>query len=331
MCFFLHNGRALHYLERGRGEPLILIHGLGSSGADWALQVRSLEGQFRLIVPDLPGSGHSAPLSEGCSVVEFASSLWALADHLGAERVNIVGFSLGGAVGLEMALQRPQSVRRLGLINSLATYRLDHWSKWLEAALTLILVPLIGMRTAARLAAKRLFPMPWQESLRERAAAVVSAVPASNYLLTARALIRWSAVDRLQRLTAKTLMIAAENDFTPVEEKRVLAARLGADFVVVRGSRHGTPFDAVRATNASLAAFLNDRPLPPAERWKCDEAGHCQPLSFVGSIAEEHARSLAARSLASSKVAASSLAVSTMAAGGMAANALSNSSKTVMG
>jgi 3-oxoadipate enol-lactonase len=295
MALFLHEGRALHYLERGRGEPLVLIHGLGSSGADWALQVPALEGGFRLIVPDLPGSGHSAPPRGGCTIEGLATSLWALCDHLGATRINIVGFSLGGAVGLEMALQRPESVRRLALINSLASYRLDHWRKWLEVSLSLILIPLLGMHRAARLAARRLFPMPWQCSLREHAAAVVSAVPASNYILTGRALLRWTATERLDRLRAKALVIAAENDFTPLEEKRLLAARLGADLIVVRGSRHGTPFDAVRATNASLLALLTDRPPPPAERWICDPQSH--ELRFVGSLAEEHAGSRLANSL----------------------------------
>jgi 3-oxoadipate enol-lactonase len=297
MAFFEHNERAIHYLERGRGEPLILIHGLGSSGADWALQAPCLETRCRLIVPDLPGSGHSEPLREGYSVEGMASALWALCDHLGIDRVHVVGFSLGGAVGLEMALQRPERVSKLGLINSLATYRLDHWSKWLEAALTLILIPLIGMRYASRLAARRLFPMPWQESLRDRAAAAVSAVPAARYLCTGRALLRWSAIERLERLKAKALVIAAENDFTPLEEKRALAARLGADFMWVRGSRHGTPFDSVRATNEALVAFLNDQPLPPADRWIYDESNHCGPLPFAGSIAEEHAISLAKSAL----------------------------------
>lgn len=297
MAFFEHDGRAIHYLQRGDGEPLLLIHGLGSSGADWALQAGSLEEQFRLIVPDLPGSGHSEPLRDGCSVERMAGALWALADHLKLGRLNIVGFSLGGAVGLEMSLQRPDQVARLGLINSLASYRLDHWSKWLEAALTLILVRLIGMRRAARLAARRLFPMPWQASLRERAAEAVSAVPAHHYLTSARALLRWSALERLARLKAKALIIAAENDFTPLEEKRVLATRLGADFVLVRGSRHGTPFDAVRATNAALLSLLNDQPLPSQDRWVYDEAEHCGPLPFAGTIAEEHAVSLAKRAL----------------------------------
>jgi hypothetical protein len=111
-------------------------------------------------------------------------------------------------------------------------------------------------------------------------------------------LLRWSATERLDRLRAKALIIAAENDFTPLEEKRALATRVGADFVMVRGSRHGTPFDAVRATNAALLSFLSDEPLPPSERWIYDEAEHCGPLPFAGTLAEEHAVSLAKRALA---------------------------------
>ncbi len=289
MAQFVHDGRSIHYLERGRGEPLILIHGLGSSGADWVLQVAALQRRFRVIIPDLPGCGHSARPRRSCSIAGFAAALWSLLDHLGVRQTNIVGFSLGGAVGMEMALQRPDAVQRLALINSLATYRLDHWRKWLEASLPMLLIPLLGMRRAARLAARRLFPHPWQRLLRERAAVAVSAVSGSAYLATGCALLRWTAVQRLDALRCKVLMIAAENDFTPLAEKRALASRLGADLVVVRGSRHGTPFDAVRATNASLLALLTDRPLPPEERRRRDDAERWHELPCAGSFAEEHA------------------------------------------
>jgi pimeloyl-ACP methyl ester carboxylesterase len=63
-------------------------------------------------------------------------------------------------------------------------------------------------------------------------------------------------------LRSRTLLIAAEYDYTPLAEKRALAARLGAALVVVRDSRHGTPFDAITITNAALLAHLADRPLP---------------------------------------------------------------------
>ena len=207
---FQHRDRPLHYLERGCGSPLLLIHGLGSSAADWALQVRSLEGRFHVILPDLPGCGHSGALRDGCSIVELAASLWALLDELGIARPNIVGFSLGGAVALEMALQRPEAVPHLGLINSLTSYRLDTLNKWLEARIPVLLIHLFGMKLMSRLCAARMFPQPWQRSLRDRAAAVVGTVPPASYLGIVAALVQWSATERLDRLRSRVLIIAAD-------------------------------------------------------------------------------------------------------------------------
>src|SRR5271167_2637951 len=149
MPFFRNEELSLHYLVRGRGEPLLLIHGLGCSGADWAFQVAALEKGFRVIIPDLPGCGHSPPPQGEYTMAGFATALWSLLDHLGVARTNIIGFSMGGAVALEMATQRPASVPRLGLINSLATYRPDHWRKWFETHLSASVVRLLGMRRAA--------------------------------------------------------------------------------------------------------------------------------------------------------------------------------------
>ncbi len=290
MPFFRSQKASIHYLRRGCGEPVLLIHGLGCSGADWAFQVAALEKRFCVIVPDLPGSGHSPPPGEEYTIAGFAAALWSLLDDLGLPRINIVGFSLGGAVALEMAAQRPAGVARMALINSLATYRPTDLRKWLEVHVSATLVRLLGMRRAAWLFAARLFPEPWQRAMRRHAAAAVGAVPVRSYLGAGFALARWAIVDRLEKLSCRMLLIAAENDFTPLTEKIELAARLEADLVVVRGSRHGTPFDSVEATNACLLALLTDRPMPARKRWIRDTPETAQALSLAGSIAEEHAR-----------------------------------------
>jgi 3-oxoadipate enol-lactonase len=195
--------------------------------------------------------------------------------------------SLGGAVALEMALGRPDRVLRLGLINSLCSYRIDSLRKWLEARVPPLLVRLIGMRRMAWLIATRLFPNPWQRPLRERATAVISAAQASSYLSMASALERWKSSDGFASLKNKTLVIAAEHDFTPLPEKKAMAAALGAQFVIVRGSRHGTPFDSTEATNACLSAFLADRPLPHPERWICDGPPVVEKLSLLAGLARQ--------------------------------------------
>jgi pimeloyl-ACP methyl ester carboxylesterase len=253
--------------------------------------VAALEHRFRLIIPDLPGSGHSPPPRSEYTIAGFANAMWRLMDHLKIPRPNIVGFSLGGAVALEMATLRPDCVPKLGLINSLATYQPRDLRKWLETYVSATLVRMLGMPRAACLMAARLFPEPWQRAMREHTARVMGSVPANSYLGTGLALARWAILDRLDRLSSRILLIAAENDFTPLAEKQELAKKLNAALVVVRGSRHGTPFDSVEATNASLLALLTDQPLPPATKWVRDTPTRAQALTLAGSIAEEHALS----------------------------------------
>lgn len=259
----LHDLR-LHYESHGHGPPLLMIHGLGSSGADWAFQVAELSGRFRVITPDLRGSGLSDKPHGPYRIEQFANDLWALLDQLDAADAHLVGFSLGGAVALEMALQRPTGAGRVVLINSLPSYRIDHWRKWLELRLQNSLVKLLGLPRTARLVAKRIFPHPHQAPMRARVAEVVGGNPRHAYLASANALVRWCARDRLLDLQRPTLVLSGELDYTPLQEKRDYARQMRAEFAVIRGSRHGTPFDAIRACNACLAAFLQGAALPDA-------------------------------------------------------------------
>jgi pimeloyl-ACP methyl ester carboxylesterase len=262
-------GTRIHYRSAGHGEAVLLIHGLGSSGEDWELQVRALSRRFRVIVPDLRGSGRSGKPQGPYQIADFAADLWSLLRRLGVERTHVVGFSLGGAVALEMALTRPDAVSRLVMINALPHYS-DTWRKWVEAQLTTGMVRILGLQRTAQLVAKRMFPHDHQAALRERTRAVIGKVAPRPYLETVRALVAWHAVDRLDRLRCPTLIIAAEHDYTPLQEKRDIAARLGAEFALIQGSRHGTPFDSVGAVNACLSRFLGGRSLPPDAKLRLD-------------------------------------------------------------
>lgn len=106
-------GTTLHFERYGANPaadrpPVVLIHGLGSSGADWAFQIPALAREHHLIVPDLRGSGLSAKPDGPYCIEAFAEDLWALLDHLRIGRAALVGFSLGGAVSSAMALQQPE-------------------------------------------------------------------------------------------------------------------------------------------------------------------------------------------------------------------------------
>src|SRR5262249_25113123 len=134
------NGSDLFYETLGAGPPLLLVHGLGSSGDDWAFQRDAFPAAHTLILPDLRGSGRSARPDGPYSIALFAADLWALVDALGFAAIDLLGFSLGGAVALEMALDQPHRVRRLVLCNALANYRTDSVRKWIEAQAQVALV-----------------------------------------------------------------------------------------------------------------------------------------------------------------------------------------------
>jgi pimeloyl-ACP methyl ester carboxylesterase len=104
-------GSRLRYLVRGEGEPLLLAHGLGGAAANWlALAPLLLPGR-RVLVPELPGHGGSAPLPAVPSLNAYADRLALLLDRPAA----VVGHSLGGAITLRLAIRRPELVRALVL------------------------------------------------------------------------------------------------------------------------------------------------------------------------------------------------------------------------
>lgn len=283
MPFLNLSGLELHYRVQGTGPTLMLVHGLGSSGADWAFQASALAEHFRVVMPDLRGSGRSAAAQGPESVAQLADDLWRLLDHLDAESVQLMGFSLGGAVATEMALQRPDDVQRLMTINSLPSYRVDTMRKWLEVHGQMGLVQVLGLRRTAGMVARRMFPYPHQSAMRERVVAVLGTASKSGYLRTARILAGWCALDRIERLRMPMLMLAAERDYTPMHEKHAFAQRLGAQLVIVGGSGHGTPFDAIGATNATALAFFRNTALPVQQQLCIDPADQVPvvpPLEF---------------------------------------------------
>jgi pimeloyl-ACP methyl ester carboxylesterase len=95
----------LAYDRSGSGEPLLLVHGLGSARTTWLPLMQALSGRYDVVSVDLPGHGASAPLprTEPATPGRLARTVATLLDELGLERVHVMGNSLGGWVGLELA------------------------------------------------------------------------------------------------------------------------------------------------------------------------------------------------------------------------------------
>lgn len=117
------NGVRLHYLTCGEGEPLVMLHGRGACAASFAPALALLAERRRVLAPDLPGWGLSEkPVFQG-RTAQDALRVWregvlGFLDSQGLERTDLLGHSMGGFTALSLALERPDRVNRLILVDA---------------------------------------------------------------------------------------------------------------------------------------------------------------------------------------------------------------------
>jgi pimeloyl-ACP methyl ester carboxylesterase len=100
--------------EEGAGDPLVLVHGAGTSGAIWRRVVPLLAPRYRVVAPDVPGYGGSPAAGPGFALEEVADHLAEELRSAGVEGpYDLVGHSMGGAIAILIAARRPERVRRL--------------------------------------------------------------------------------------------------------------------------------------------------------------------------------------------------------------------------
>jgi pimeloyl-ACP methyl ester carboxylesterase len=110
------DGLDTFYLEAGRGDPVLLLHGLGATNASMLPTLFDLAPDRRVVAPDLPGFGDSAKPIRPYDASFFARWTLALMDELGIERADLVGNSMGGRVAIEVGLLAPDRVGHLVLL-----------------------------------------------------------------------------------------------------------------------------------------------------------------------------------------------------------------------
>jgi pimeloyl-ACP methyl ester carboxylesterase len=126
-------GVSMHYYCAGRrGTPIVLIHGLGSSSEIWAALMQLLKKDCLVYAPDLPGFGRTPLAPEGTNIHTHVLYLKRFLDVLGYPRVTLVGNSLGGWIATRFAVEYPDRVERLYLLNSAGLRRENMHSPYVK-------------------------------------------------------------------------------------------------------------------------------------------------------------------------------------------------------
>jgi pimeloyl-ACP methyl ester carboxylesterase len=110
----------VHYFAGGSGDPVVLVHGLGGRAEDWAnLMPLLVKGHHRVYALDLPGYGRSDwPRDASYSIAEESQAVEAFMDQLHLAHTDLAGWSMGGWIAMQVALDQPQRIRRLVIFDS---------------------------------------------------------------------------------------------------------------------------------------------------------------------------------------------------------------------
>lgn len=114
---FLYNGKKIYYRSIGNGHPVMLVHGFGEDGTVWRNQIEFLKDKFKLIVPDLPGSGQSE-LIDDMSMEGKAEVLHSIIHEEDINSCPVIGHSMGGYITLALASAYPNHINAFGLFHS---------------------------------------------------------------------------------------------------------------------------------------------------------------------------------------------------------------------
>ncbi len=255
------NGFSLYFEDRGAGPPVLLSHSLVCDGEMFAYQARALaEAGFRVLNVDTRGHGRSGyPEAERWTLEEMVEDFVTLLDRLGVEAVHWVGLSLGGMLGLRMALQHPERVRSLVLMNTtgqaeppesrqrylgmVQALRAHGPQAVVEPVLQLFFAP-VTFETKPELVAR------WREK--------ILAIDREGVARAAEATFtRTDLSDRLGEVQAPALVITGEFDRArPRPESEFLAQKLNAPLEVIPAAAHLTALEQPEGTTEAILSFL---------------------------------------------------------------------------
>jgi 3-oxoadipate enol-lactonase len=254
-----HN--SIHYLDiNPNGTPnVLLLHGLGADASSWAYQFPTLiQNGYRTIAFDIPGFGESKYLGNGWNIKEASRKI---AEVIISERLHpahIAGISLGGALALQLAIDYPNLLNKLILINTMANLRPKKVGDLYYLIKRFLIANIKGVNAQAEIVAFRLFQKPDQEFLRKE---LIERIKNSDPRIYRSAMVSLGLFDvrrKIEKIRVTTLVISGENDSTvPIELQKDLADRIpGARHEIIENSGHAVIVDQPEKFNKIFLEFL---------------------------------------------------------------------------
>jgi pimeloyl-ACP methyl ester carboxylesterase len=256
----LSDNTSVRLLEDGRGEPLLLIHGVGLRAEAWSPQIDSLANGWHVLAVDMPGHAESAPLPEGARLPDYVAWAARVIRALDLGPVNVAGHSMGSLIAGGLAVDHPELVRRVALLNGVhrrsdeARAAVIARADQIAAGQIEITGPLDRWFDASEVAA------------RDRVAGWLSAVSPVGYAAAYRAFAEGDCVyaDRLDRIACPALVLTGDGDAnsTAAMTEAMAAMMPRGRSRVIPGHRHMVNLTAPEAVSAALTKWLHAEETP---------------------------------------------------------------------
>ncbi len=254
----------MHYIDEGTGpETIVFSHGLLFSSAMFARQVAHFKSRYRCIAFDHRGQGQSPITKDGYDLDTLADDAIKLIEDLGVGPVHFAGLSMGGMVGMRVAIKRPDLLKSLILIDTSAEGEPDE-NKSGYATLNFI-----GRWFGFKLVLKKLLPIMFGKTFLNTPSRAAEVAHWSNFLVsndrigTTRAvkgvMARSSIVDSVGEISMPTLILVGDEDMAtpPAKSEKLHGQIAGSKLVIIPNSGHSSTIEEPEAVNAAIDSFLS--------------------------------------------------------------------------
>ncbi|AKH38061.1 MULTISPECIES: alpha/beta fold hydrolase [Nitrosomonas] len=258
------NGAKLHYTEEGTApETILFAHGLLWGGQMFEAQVNALKDRYRCITFDFRGQGQSEVTQGGYDMETLYQDTVALIEALGCAPCHFAGLSMGGFMGMRLAVRRPELLRSLILLGASADAepkeniprynRLNFIARWF--GLRLVAAPVMRI-----LFGQSFLTDPNRAAQREEWKKHLIANHRIGITRAVKGVInRQGVYDEIGKITTPTLILVGEEDVAtiPAKAERIQARIAGSRLVRIPKSGHSSTIEEPEAVNLAIKTFLN--------------------------------------------------------------------------
>ena len=246
------------YFEQGKGEPLLLVHGVGMQYAAWGPQIDAFAKTHRVIAVNMPGHGGSSPLPKGAQLEDFVDWLHDFILNLKCGPVNLAGHSMGALIAGGYVVSQPDLVRRVALLNGV--YCREKSAR--DAVIARAAEITQGKINLEGPLSRWFGNSPKEQEVRKKTEHWLSQMNLQSYATAYDAFAKGDATyaHRLNEINCPALFLTADGDLNSTPEMAMAMAKATSrgKISIIKGHKHMANLTTPMDVNNAIATWLKE-------------------------------------------------------------------------